>query len=95
MAKSLKRHLLTSEAFQNPNFIYILLTSPQKTFGPSQPSLTKSAIYGVIHHYASYSAAIQWQQFQIVISTFQQVINAHLPEDSSRLKAKCHHCKYQ
>ncbi|MBW0506804.1 hypothetical protein O181_046519 [Austropuccinia psidii MF-1] len=54
MEKSLKRHFLTSEAFQNPNFIHILLTSPQKTFGPFQPSIPKGSIYGVIHHYASF-----------------------------------------
>ncbi|MBW0533309.1 hypothetical protein O181_073024 [Austropuccinia psidii MF-1] len=57
MAKSLKRHFLTSEAFQNPNFIHTLLTSPQKTFGPFQPSITKSAICGVIHHNASFSGS--------------------------------------
>ncbi|MBW0588292.1 hypothetical protein O181_128007 [Austropuccinia psidii MF-1] len=78
MAKSLKRHFLTSEAFQNPNFIHILLKSPQKTFGPFQHSITKSAIYGVIHHYASF-----FSSNPMVISTFQQVIKAHPPEDFS------------
>ncbi|MBW0464897.1 hypothetical protein O181_004612 [Austropuccinia psidii MF-1] len=34
-------------------------------------------------------------QLQMVISTFQQVIKAHLPEDSSRLKGRCHNLKYQ
>ncbi|MBW0572455.1 hypothetical protein O181_112170 [Austropuccinia psidii MF-1] len=59
MAKSLKTYFLPSEAFQNPNFIHILLTSTQKTFGPFQASITKSAIYGVIHYYASFCSSNQ------------------------------------
>ncbi|MBW0554869.1 hypothetical protein O181_094584 [Austropuccinia psidii MF-1] len=95
MAKYTKRHFITSEAFKTQVSLLSSWHHPQKTFGPLQISITKSAIYGVIHHYASFSEAIQWRKFQMAISTFQQVIKAHLPEDSSRIKGNCHNLKYQ
>ncbi|MBW0554056.1 hypothetical protein O181_093771 [Austropuccinia psidii MF-1] len=36
-----------------------------------------------------FSPEIQWCQYQMLISTFHQVIKSHHPEDSLRLKDKC------
>ncbi|MBW0479570.1 hypothetical protein O181_019285 [Austropuccinia psidii MF-1] len=36
-----------------------------------------------------FALEIEWHQYQVVISTFHQVIKEHYLEDSSRLKEKC------
>ncbi|MBW0513566.1 hypothetical protein O181_053281 [Austropuccinia psidii MF-1] len=62
-----------------------------KTFGDFNLSITRSAINGVIHHYASFFNRNPIVPISDGYLSIQQVIKASChPENSSRLKDKCY-----